>query len=257
MTDTAVVRVEERGAVLVITLDRPAKRNAVSAQMTRELDAAFNRFDDDSALRVAVLAANGPVFCAGSDLGDGPGEPSERGGEYGFIRRRLTKPVIAALEGPAIGGGFELVMACDFVVAAEPVTFSLPEATRGRVANAGGLFRTFDRLPRNVALELLVAGAHLGAARAHSLGFVNRLCSPGKALSEALVLAGEICGSAPSSIVEVMSAVHTFGAATEIAGWDATGLALMHTLDTEERAEGSRAFFERRRPNWSPARTEV
>lgn len=251
MTDPSVVRVEARGPVLVVTLDRPAKRNAVSAAMTSQLDAALDRLDHDDTLRVAVLAAEGPVFCAGSDLVEGPGEPTRLGGEYGVVRRRRSKPVVAAVQGPALGGGFELVLACDLVVAASTASFSLPEASRGRVANAGGLFRTFDRLPRNVAMELLVADGRLGATRAHDLGLVNRLSEPGHVLADALALAREICGAAPGSVAEVLDAAHVLGAAGEIAGWDVTALALARTIDSDDRAEGDRAFAERRPPRWT------
>ena len=177
------VRAERRGQVLVVTLDRPGKRNAIDAAMTACLSAAFDRFEEDPRLRVAILAANGTVFCAGSDLVTGPGQPTASGGEYGLIRRRPLKPVIAAVEGPAIGGGFELVLACDLVVAAKGAYFCLPEATRGRVANAGALFRAGARLPRNLATELLIADACLTAERAFHVGLVNRLVEPGQALA--------------------------------------------------------------------------
>lgn len=245
-----LVQVETRGPVLLVTLDRPAKRNAVSAKITAGLDEAFNRFEDDASLRVAVLAANGPVFCAGTDLTEGAGDPTSRGGEYGFIRRQRTKPVVAAVDGPALGGGFELVMACDLVVASTSASFSMPEASRGRVANAGGLFRTFDRLPRNLAIELLLASGQLGATRAYDLGFVNRLAERGSVLAEALLLAREICGSAPGSVVEAMAAVHALAAAGESAGWEATAHALARTIGSEDRAEGDRAFAEKRQPAW-------
>lgn len=255
-----LVRVEATGPVLVVTLDRPDRRNAVSAAMTAGLDAAFERLATDDDLRVAVLAAEGPVFCAGSDLVERPGGSTPRGGEYGFIRRRRTKPVVAAVQGPALGGGFELVLACDLVVASTSAWFSLPEAGRGRVPNAGGLFRAADRLPRNVALELLVAGGRLQAQRAYELGLVNRLVAGGTVdtmdttdtvLEEAVRLAQGVCGSAPGAVAAVLDAVRAIDDGVSAAGWQATATALERTLGSSERAEGDLAFTERLPPRWA------
>ena len=252
----SVVLTERRGPILVVTLDRPSKRNAVDASMTAGIDAAFDEFDDDPLLRVAVLTARGSVFCAGSDLADGPGRPTSRGGEYGFIRRRLAKPVIAAVDGPALGGGFEIVMACHLVVASTEAWFLLPEAGRGRIPNAGGLFRTFERLPRHVVLEMLLAGGRLAASRAHDLGLVNRLCTPGASLDGALDLAFDICASAPGAVEQVLRAVRDLDDVCEQMGWRVTASAVAD-LDPSERDEGSEAFRERRRPAWAVDRFEV
>ena len=248
------VRIRLAGPVMVVTLDRPDKRNAVNAAMTAALDAAFQRLEDDSDLRVAVLEGSGPVFCAGSDLVEGPGSATRAGGEYGLIRRARSKPVVAAVEGPALGGGFELVLACDLVVASHNATFSLPEATRGRVPNAGGLFRGGDRLPRNVALELMVAGASLSAERAYQLGLVNRLVEPGMALAVAARLALDVCGSAPGSVQAVLTALRSLVAEQEAVGWRVTAETLVAVSGSAERAEGKEAFLQRRPPSWSPDR---
>lgn len=251
---TDVVKVRLAGPVMVVTLDRPEKRNAVNAAMTAALDAAFQKLEDESDLRVAVLEGAGPVFCAGSDMVDGPGPATQAGGEYGFIRRARSKPVIAAVEGPALGGGLELVLACDLVAASHSATFSLPEATRGRVPNAGGLFRGADRLPRNVALELMVAGGRLSAERAFQLGLVNRLVAPGTALVGALGLALDVCGSAPGSVRAVLHALRRLEAEQEAAGWKATAETIADVSVSAEWAEGNDAFFNRRPPRWSPDR---
>ena len=248
MADT--VRVEAVGPVLVVTLDRPAKRNAVDAATTAALDAAFARLDADPDLRVGVLAATGPVFCAGSDLVDGPGAPTPAGGEYGVIRRARDKPVVAAVDGPAVGGGFELVLACDLVVASRAASFSLPEGIRGRIANAGALFRAADRLPRSVATELLLTGGTLGAERAHELGLVNRLVGPGAVVDAARGLALEICGSAPGSVTAVLAALRDVDAAREQAGWTATERASAAIAGSPDWTEGTAAFRERRTPRW-------
>jgi enoyl-CoA hydratase len=244
------VTVERRGPVLVVTLDRPDKRNAVDAAMTAALSAAFDQFEDDPGLRVAILTANGTIFSAGTDLLTGPGELTARGGKYGLIRRRPVKPVIAAVQGPAIGGGFELVLACDLVVAAKDVFFALPETARARVANAGALFRAGARLPRNLATELLIAGGRLTAERGYHLGLVNRLADPGQALAGALELAQAICSGAPSSVEETMRAMRAVDAESELTGWQATAEADARQAASADRAEGLAAFQERRPPSW-------
>jgi enoyl-CoA hydratase len=245
------VHVERRGAVLVVTLDRPGKRNAVDAAMTASISAAFDEFEDDPRLRVAILTATGTVFSAGTDLLTGSGEPTARGGKYGLIRRRPVKPVIAAVHGPAIGGGFELVLACDLVVAANDVFFALPETARARVASAGALFRAGTRLPRNLATELLIAGGRLEAERAFALGLVNRLVDPGQVLNGALELASAICGGAPSSVEETMRALRAVDAESELTGWEATAAADARMAGSADRAEGDAAYRERRPPRWA------
>ncbi|MDN5931853.1 MAG: enoyl-CoA hydratase-related protein, partial [Pseudonocardia sp.] len=129
-----MIRTENHGRVAVIRIERPAKRNAIDRATTRQLDAALNGFQDDPRYWVGVLTGTADVFCAGTDIVTGPGDPTPRGGEYGVIRRRHTKPLIAAVEGPALGGGFEIAMACDLVVAAHTAAFALPETRRGLVA---------------------------------------------------------------------------------------------------------------------------
>ena len=252
-----VVQVRRAGPVMVVTLDRPEKRNAVNAAMTGALALAFDELEARTDLRVGVLEGAGPVFCAGSDLVEGAGRSTSSGGEYGFVRRPRTKPVVAAVEGPALGGGFELVLACDLVVAARGASFSLPEATRGRVPNAGGLFRGAGRLPRNVALELMLAGTRLDAERAHALGLVNRLVEPGEALAVALDLALDVCGSAPGSVEAVLAALRALDAEREAAGWRVTGDSVAALRGSAERVEGNAAFHERRPPSWSPDRDDV
>src|ERR1700679_2627629 len=160
---------------------REAKRNAVNRQLADELDAAFNLLEDDDGLWAGVLTGTGSVFCAGSDLTAGGDYVTERGGEYGLIRRRRDKPLIAAVEGPALGGGLELVLACDLVVAATTATFGLPEVRRGVVPTSAGLFRAPSTLPLNLASELILIGDSIDAERAHGAGLVNRLVEPGEA----------------------------------------------------------------------------
>src|SRR3712207_3436178 len=145
--------------------------------MALAIEEALDELEADPSLRAGVLTAEGPVFCAGTDLKDSAEKRTERGGEYGLLRRERSKPLVAAVDGPAVGGGFEVVLACDLVVASTRATFSLPETLRGVVATGGALFRGPRSLPYHVAVELLLTGAVLAAERAWSLGLVNRLVS--------------------------------------------------------------------------------
>jgi enoyl-CoA hydratase/carnithine racemase len=144
----ATVRTERRGQVLVVRIEREAKRNAIDASTTRGIDEALNLLEDDDQLWAGVITGTTAVFSAGTDLRDGTGGPTGRGGEYGMIRRRRTKPLIAAVEGPALGGGFEIALACDLVVASRTARFALPESRRGVVASSGALFRAMRRARR-------------------------------------------------------------------------------------------------------------
>src|SRR5437870_497639 len=156
-------------------MNRETKRNAVDAVLAAGIEDALNRLEDDPALRVGILTGTPTVFSAGTDMYD-PGEKrTARGGEYGVIRRVRRKPLIAAVEGYAVGGGFEIVLSCDLVVASTTARFGLPEIKRGILPACGGLFRTGSAVPRNLANELLLTGEPIDAARAHAAGFVNVL----------------------------------------------------------------------------------
>jgi enoyl-CoA hydratase/carnithine racemase len=245
------VRVDRRGAVTVITIDRPEKRNAIDGPTTLALDAAFNEFVDDDSALVAVLTGGPAFFCAGTDIVAWAGPPTERGGPYGIARRDLRKPVIAAVEGVAAGGGFEIALAATMIVASSAATFSFPEVKLGLVAECGGLFRAPRALPLNIARELLLTGRPLPAQRAYELGVVNRLTEPGQALAAALELAAEIAGTAPIAVRESLAAVEALYADADRAGWDSTATARTHARTSADAAEGVAAFTERRPPRWT------
>jgi enoyl-CoA hydratase len=236
--------------VLVVRIDRESKRNAINAEVTAGIDAALDRLDDDAGLWVGVLAGTAAVFSAGTDLRDGPGEPTERGGEYGLVRRRRAKPLVAAVEGVAFGGGFELALACDLVVASTTARFALPETRRGLVATSGALFRVTRALPLHVAKELLIAGAELSAERAHSLGLVNRVTEPGHALEGALALAAEICASSPVAVRATLRALAAQTDEQDVRGWAATLAAVETVAGSADLEEGVAAFLARRPPRW-------
>lgn len=190
--------------VLVITLDRFEARNAVTVETARAIAALLDELDDDDTARVAVLHGSGGVFSAGMDLkrfaadGSRPLDPVRGGG--GLTWRPPAKPIIAAVEGYALGLGFEMVLACDLVVAARDAVFGLPEVRHGLVAAGGGALRLPARVPRPAALEMLLTGRPVGAERLHQLGLVNRIAEPGAALAAALELATEIAQNPPDAV---------------------------------------------------------
>ncbi|OBH13073.1 enoyl-CoA hydratase-related protein [Mycobacterium sp. E1747] len=245
------VEIDRIGRIFVVRLNRPDKRNAFDAAMTSGLDSALNEFEDDPELWVAVLTGEGRGFSAGTDLRSGSGEPTARGGDYGVARRARRKPLIAAVEGFAYGGGMEIVLACDLVVAGREATFGLPESRRGVIATCGGLFRTHRALPLNIAKQLLLTGEPITAERAYGLGFVNEITDTGLALPAALELAERICRNSPVSVQESLVALERVQAADDEFAWQVTEQARANTLSSRDSAEGVRAFFERREPVWT------
>jgi enoyl-CoA hydratase len=241
---------EQRGRVLLVRIEREEKRNAIDRPTALGISTALDRLEDDPELWAGVLTGTTTVFSAGTDLKDGAGAVTERGGEYGVIRRRRAKPLIAAVEGPAFGGGFEIVLACDLVVASTTARFALPESRRGVIATSGALFRAARALPRNVATEMLVAGTEFDAQRMHALGVVNRVTEPGSAVEAALALAEEVCAASPVSVRETLAALAGQVEDDDARGWAATASALETILASEDMHEGVTAFFERRPPEW-------
>lgn len=243
--------VETSDHVMVITMTRTDKRNAIDGEMTQALDAALNRLDDDPELRIGIITGGPQFFCAGTDMAATSGPPTERGGVYGVVGRTRRKPLIAAVEGFAYGGGFEVVMACDLVVAAGNARFGLPEVKRGLVATSGALFRAHRVLPLNVAKHLLFTGADLTAQEAHRLGLVNEITEPGGALEGARRLASVIAANSPVSVQQALRSVDGLVAATDDEGWAITRDARRIIGESEDSKEGVAAFFEKRAPRWT------
>jgi enoyl-CoA hydratase len=250
-TGESLVRAERTGRLLVVRMCREAKRNAVNRQLADELDAAFNLLEDDDGLWAGVLTGTGSVFCAGSDLTAGGDYLTERGGEYGLIRRRRRKPLIAAVEGPALGGGMELVLACDLVVASRTARFGLPEVSRGVVASSGALFMAPRALPANLARELLLTGEPIDADRAREAGLVNVVTEPGAAVAAAVALGERICANSPVAVQASLVAVNRWLAAADEFGWQVTADAQAAIGASEDYREGIAAFLEKRPPRWS------
>jgi enoyl-CoA hydratase len=250
---TSEVRVSEDGGVLVITIDRPQQRNAMTRAASEAIAAALDELDRRPDLSVAVLTGSGGTFCAGMDLkrflaGEVASVPGR--GFAGVTEAPPAKPLIAAVEGYALAGGFELVLACDLVVAGTGARFGLPEVKRGLVARAGGLLRLPLRLPRAIALELVLTGEFLPADRAAAFGLINQVVPDGQALSSALQLARSIAANAP---LAVAASKRIFD---EAAGWPVSewwqrqGTIADPVFASEDAREGARAFAERRSPRW-------
>lgn len=246
----STVRTEVRGRVLVIRIERAEKRNAIDEEVALGIDAALNRLEDDDELWVGVLTGTPEVFCAGTDMRAGI-HSTERGGQYGIIRRHRPKPLIAAVEGIAFGGGFEVVLSCDLVVAGKSASFGLPEVKRSLVPICGGLFRTQKALPRNVAREMLLTGDPIGSKRAERLGLVNLRCKDGSAVDEAIALAERIIVNGPVAVRETMRFLATIDAPDEAHGWDETVESEIVIRSAADTMEGVTAFFERREPRWT------
>jgi enoyl-CoA hydratase/carnithine racemase len=244
------VHVTRHARVLVARIDREEKRNAIDPDVTAGIGAALDELEDDPDLWVGILTGTPACFSAGTDLRAGMSE-TNRGGRYGVISRVRTKPLIAAVEGPALGGGMEVVLACDLVVASTTARFGLPEVRRSLVPTCGGMFRAPVALPHNVANELLLTGDPIDAERAERLGFVNRLTAPGAALDEALALAQRICENGPVAVRETMRVMSDLRAEHERRGWELTARAEQVISTAGDTREGVTAFFERRPPRWT------
>ncbi len=254
---TPTVEVAKDGHILLITLNRPEARNAVNKDLATHLEEALDILEDDKKIRCAVLEGKGPAFCAGADLkeiasGNGASLSTKKGGFAGIVWRERTKPLIAAVDGPALAGGTEIVLSCDLVVASTRASFGLPEVTRSLIAAAGGVFRLPKALPRAIALEALLTGQPISAQTAYNYGMVNHLVAPDKALEDALELAQTICANAPLAVSETYKLVkHSLVSTDEHNLFIESRNALNRLSLTNDYLEGPRAFIEKRPPKWS------
>ncbi|GEN98666.1 carnitinyl-CoA dehydratase [Novosphingobium sediminis] len=253
------VKLENRDGILLITLDRP-KANAIDVATSLELYAAFKALNDDPALRVGVITGTGRFFSAGWDLGaanDGEAVDADHGpGGFAGLTEyfSLTKPVIAAVNGLAVGGGFELALAADLIVASETAKFWLPEAQLGMLPDSGGLLRLPKAIPARLAREMILTGRRMDAAEALALNLVNRVV-PGEALLEtALELAATIAKSAPLAITAARDILRETEAQGVEAGYKHMRSGAIPSyqamLKSEDALEGPRAFAEGRAPEW-------
>lgn len=251
---TGPVDVRREGAALVVTLNRPAARNALDRQSALAVAVALDQLDADASLAVGILTGAGGVFSSGMDLkafqrtGERPEVPGR--GLAGLTRRPPVKPLLAAVEGYALAGGFELVLACDLVVAARDASFGLPEVRRGLIAGSGGLLRLPRRIPAAIAMEYALTGGVMPAADAYRWGLVNRLCEPGEALAGSLELAARIIANGPLAVRITKELVTRAGADADPESWLRQDERLARVLASPDAAEGAAAFVQKRPPVW-------
>ncbi len=254
-TNNRPVVFEIRNKVGIITLNRPEARNAINGAVSKGIEAAIDRIEEDDDIWVGILTATPPVFSAGGDLRDvesGKGAEifTEKGGFGGFVQRQRNKVIIAAVEGAALGGGAELAFSCDLIVASASATFSLPEVKRGVIATGGGLFKLIQKMPYHLAMEAIVTGDSISPQQAYTFGLINRLCNAGDALNTALDLAYKICANAPIAVQESRRIVERAATVFNDAGWDLTRRASDVVFSTVDFKEGIQSFLEKRPPVW-------
>jgi enoyl-CoA hydratase len=251
MSDAVLTDVVD--GVLVVTINRPEARNAINTETAVAIGEAMDRLDTDSSLVSGIVTGAGGTFCAGMDLkaflaGERPSIPGR--GFAGIVEQPPVKPVIAALEGYAIAGGFEIALACDMIVAAEDARFGLPEVKRGLVAAGGGLMRLPQRVPFHLAMEWALTGELIPATRGHEVGLVNRLTPKGGALDEALTLARAIAANGPLAVAASKRII------VEAPEWPAAEMfdrqrqVSEPVRSSEDAREGATAFKEKRAPRW-------
>jgi enoyl-CoA hydratase len=251
--DTQAVLSERRDGVLLITLNRPDARNAVNLALAEGVATALDDLDESDDVAVGVLAGAGKGFSAGMDLkafitGERPWVGDR--GFAGIVQRAADKPLIAAIEGFAVAGGFEIALACDLIVAARDARIGIPEAKRSLVAAGGALIRLPKRMPYHVAMEMALTGDPIRAERAHQLGIVNRLAEPGNAVQVALELAAEIARNGPLALEASKKIVANALDWTEAEAWEKQGAIAGPVFTSEDAREGAIAFAEKREPVW-------
>jgi crotonobetainyl-CoA hydratase len=258
----APILLERRGPIRIVTLNRPQARNAVNLALSLALGQALEDADGDPQIRVVIVTGAGEkAFCAGVDLlAVARGEPilpddpvRAAWGFAGYVSHPISKPTIAAVNGFALGGGTEISLASDLVVAADTASFGLPEVKLGLFAGAGGVFRLPAQLPKKIAMELILTGEPISAQRALELGLVNRVVPRERVLEAAVELAERICANAPLAVQaskRIANGISDGQILAERADWERSereGRALMATADA---AEGPRAFAQKRAPHW-------
>lgn len=249
-----LVKVEIIDGVQVITVNRPQSRNAINYETAHELAAAFDQLDANNDVKIGVLTGAGNTFSSGMDLKafahNGQRPLVEGRGFAGLCEAPPRKPLIAAVEGYALAGGFEMALACDLIVAANNANFGLPEVKRGIVPGAGGMLRLPSRIPYHIAAEVVLTGDMLPAERAWHLGLVNRLVEPGQALEVAMQLAANIACNGPLAVQTAKSII------TESRDWrqadmfDLQRPRVAHIFTSADAKEGATAFAEKRKAVW-------
>ena len=251
----AVVELERRDHIALLTLNRPEARNAVSPEVSQTTATLLDEIEADADLRAVVLTGRGEVFSAGADLkvvaqGRANDIARGKGGFAGIVTRNFPKPLIAAVNGPALAGGFEIVLACDLVVSVDTARFGIPEVKRGLMAAAGGLIRLPKRVPLAIALELAMTGDPIDAQRALQLGLVNRVVAADVLVDDAIALAERIGENSPAAVRASRRLVREAAELTEEEGWKRTVELMMPVFESGDAIEGATAFAEKRPPVW-------
>ncbi|MFF7187326.1 crotonase/enoyl-CoA hydratase family protein [Streptomyces sp. NPDC008222] len=251
---TTDVRTHRAGTTLLITIDRPQAGNSVNAEVAALLARALDELEADPGLRAGVLTGAGGTFSAGMDLkaalrGESPNVPGR--GFGGVTEAERTKPLIAAVEGWAMGGGFELALACDLIVAAEDAHFGLPEVKRGLIAAGGGAIRLPRRIPYHLAMEFLLTGEPVSGRRAGELGLANRVVPADEAVNKSLLLAEQLAANAPLALAAVKTVVRAADGAPEADAFAAQRTVTGELMASADVREGMTAFAERRTPQWT------
>ena len=249
----AEVQVDVDGGVMVVTVNRPQARNAITRPVAEAIAAALDELDASGQLMVGVLTGAGGTFCSGRDLkaalaGDHPWVAGR--GFAGMAEYGSAKPLIAAVEGYAVGGGFEIVLACDLVVAAASARFGLPEVRRGRIAGGGGLLRLPARVPYHIAMELALTGEPMTAERAAHFGLVNRLTADGQARAEAVALARQITENGPLAVAATKRVISEGGDWPAAEAFERQRPISEAIRASEDAVEGTHAFADKRKPVW-------
>jgi enoyl-CoA hydratase len=252
---SAQVNVEFLDGIQIITINRPEARNAISVETAHQLSAAFDELDARDDIRIGILTGAGGTFSSGMDLKDFAQTRKralvEGKGFGGLNEAPPKKPLIAAVEGYAVAGGFEMVLACDLVVAANNAMFGLPEVKRGLVAGSGGLLRLPRQLPYHIAMEIILTGDLLPAARAHQYGLINVMTDPGQALAEAIKLAQRICENGPLAVQTSKSVVNQGADFSADDMFDLQRPLIHHIFMSDDAKEGATAFAQKRKPVWT------
>jgi enoyl-CoA hydratase len=259
--------VEKRGQVLIVTMNRPEARNALSGPMLAGMTAAWNQVDEDPEIRAAILTGAGGAFCAGADLkamtsshpsdrmNESPAGDGAKSMDLSLIEsllkgRRLLKPLIAAVEGPAIAGGTEILQATDIRVAGESAKFGVSEPRWGLFPLGGSAVRLVRQIPYTVAADLLLTGRHITAAEAKEIGLIGHVVPDGHALEKALEIAGQIAANGPVAVQAILRTIRESEGMHENDAFRLDAKLGMAVFQSEDAREGPRAFAEKRKPEF-------
>ncbi|MEK4425795.1 crotonase/enoyl-CoA hydratase family protein [Solibacillus sp. FSL K6-1523] len=251
-----LILTERRGRLLIVTINRPEAKNAFDFATSSQMNEAMDMYENDPELSVAIITGAGGVFSAGADLkalgrGEKLSGPMLSRGGFGIMRKPPNKPIIAAIEGHAVAGGFELALCCDLIVAAKGSKMGLPEAKHNLVAVGGGLIHLPKRMPYHLVMELALTADMWPVERMHTYGVVNRIAEPGESLNVAIELAERLLENGPTALIASKEIIRQSYDWTVEEAWENQVPIAKHAMESEDRDEGLRAFAEKRKPVWT------